>query len=245
LRISKKHCTLALYLLFSSSSSEFFFSVSTLVTLATHEEGSKPSFAEVLRRQIKALSKQVDKFIFEKSLPAPSSEAASSNAIPRRPARPNNERDIHALLDALSDSIGSSRIFTTKPYSQEPHIPNDSDFRLFLDKFSESVAMGDITSERAYSVLSSSIPSTYKDSGDGARPQPMRAGQRISAHNEKNDLHALSEQNFPRANSDIADRTPYRDEIRLSRAFPVSRSTLGKYNHPESLSPGSHNIWGP
>ncbi|KAF8238855.1 P-loop containing nucleoside triphosphate hydrolase protein [Tricholoma matsutake] len=207
--------------------------VSSLVMLASHEEGTKPFFAVVLRGQIKALKKQLDKPNSAKNLPTPSFDTALPNFVPKRPARPNNERDIHALLDALSDSIGSNKISTTtRHYSQEPQLPSDRDFRLLLDRLSESVSRGDITPERAYSALWPSAPNmTGRDIGKGARYQPMRAAQRIPA--------SMSEQNFPETSS-IPKRATYRNEVWPSGSV----STLENYNYPEFLSQGTEHIWG-
>jgi hypothetical protein len=202
------------------------------VTLATHEDGTKPSFAAVLRGQIKALRKQLDKSDFMKNFPAPSFGSASPNFVPKRPARPNNERDIHALLDALSDSIVSSRS-TTKHYSREPPAPSDRDFRLLLDKLSESVASGDMTLERAYSALRPSAPNTMGwNRGEAARHQPMRVAQRLPGSNERGNLRTPSEPNFPEL-SNIADRAIYQNEIRLSQPSSGNRSTFENYNYPE------------
>lgn len=179
-----------------------------------------------------------------KNLTTPSFDTAMPNFIPKRPARPNNERDIHALLDALSDSIGSSRIFTTKHDSQEPHV-SSGDFRLLLDKLSESVARGEITPERAYSALRPSAASTTgRDIGEGAHYQPMQVTKRIPLPNNKGDLCTPNEHNFPEALSN-ADQTIYRNGIRLSQPSSGSVSTFENSNYPEFLSQRTRNVWGP
>ena len=205
------------------------------MALATCEEEHKPSFSAVLKDQIKALRKQLDKSNLVKNLTTPSFDMAMPSFAPKRPARPNNERDIHALLDALSDSIGSSRIFTTKHDSQEPHIPNGG-FRLLLDNLSESVAKGDMTAERAIRALRPPPANmSSRDVGRSARHQSMRVAQRIP-----DDLCTLGEHSIPEALSNV-DRT-YWNGVRLSQPSFDSVSTLENRNHPEFLSQGTQNV---
>jgi len=194
--------------------------VSSLVTLATHEEENKPSFSAVLTDQIKALRRQLDKSNSVKNLTTPFFDTAMPNFKPKRPARPNNERDIHALLDALSDSVGSSRFFTAKHDSQEPRVPN-GDFRLLLDQLCEPVEKADITAER---IIRAPRPPpaimSSRDLGQGARPQSTSVTQRIPVPYDNDDLCTLGEQNIPEVvlNVDHAIRWD---------------GVLESYNHPE------------
>ena len=210
------------------------------MTLATYE-GTKPSFAAVIRDQIKTLRKELDKPKPVKKLPNPPLETALPlpNLVPKRPARPDNEHDIHALLDALSESFGQSRIFTSKRYPQESHIPRDHEFRLLLDKLSESMARGDITPERAYSVLRPSAPnSTGRDIEGGARDQPMWISQRTSPLTERSNLQTYLTEAFPNEEHNAI----YRNEVRLSQPASGSGSTLRTYNYPEFLSQKSQHV---
>jgi hypothetical protein len=117
------------------------------------------------------------------------------------------------LLDALSDSISSSGIFTTKHYSQDLHAPSDRDFRLLLHKLSESIAKGDITLEQAYGALWPSAPNmTGRDRGEGACHQVMGIAHRIPGTIQRGKLRILGERFFVEP-PNIADRAMHRNEI--------------------------------
>ncbi|KAF9464375.1 P-loop containing nucleoside triphosphate hydrolase protein [Collybia nuda] len=121
--------------------------VSSLVILAGYEGDDKPTFATMLKEQIKMLRKQLDKsngtyeFKWRNDTNTP--------IVPRRPARPNNERDVHTLLDALSDSARPSRIFDTGHYSQVVVDRSDRDVRILLDEMSDSLGRSEISSRRS------------------------------------------------------------------------------------------------
>lgn len=130
----------------------FSHSVASLVLLAGFEGDDKPSFASVLRGQIKTLRKQLDKpnVKYEPK----SRHDPSSTTIPRRPTRPSNERDVHELLDALSDSIRPHRIFDTGRFLQESFVRGDleRDAQSILTEITDS---GEISSTpRIFEALS-------------------------------------------------------------------------------------------
>ncbi|KAF5387729.1 hypothetical protein D9615_000556 [Tricholomella constricta] len=101
--------------------------VSSLVELASQEGDDKPTFEALIKAQIKTLKKELDRGV----LPAPVSSSMKSmttSAAPKRPARPTNERDVHSLLDSLSESIRlKGRRYV------EPIVDNQQDTRLFMD----------------------------------------------------------------------------------------------------------------
>lgn len=174
--ILKKLCAYITYLVTFKPLNLFFHSVASLVMLAGYEGDDKPSFATVLRGQIKTLRKQLDKST--EKYESKSRHDASPTKVPRRPTRPSNERDVHALLDALSDSIRPNRIFDTGRYSQESAVRNDRDVRILLDEISDSLGRSEISSMRTlYEALA---PDPQADGRDPRAPGDYLSSQRVT-----------------------------------------------------------------
>lgn len=143
--------------------------------LAGYEGDDNPSFASVLRGQIKTLRKQLDKST--EKYESKSRHDAGSTKVPKRPTRPSNERDVHALLDALSDSIRPNRIFDTGRYSQGSDVRNDRDVRILLDEISDSLGRSEISSMRTlYEALA---PDAQADRRDPRAPGDYLSSQRV------------------------------------------------------------------
>jgi hypothetical protein len=149
-------------------------SVSTLVTLAGYE-GEKPSFASLIKEEIKTLRKQLDKtvgynYIQQK---AAASEAAAQTS-PSGPAPPHGgsrrENDIRALLDALSESAPlsgppSRRLFGDYDYSRDQApLPTEEDIKknrnihALLDALADHIETSDASSFRRYEANPVSYP---------------------------------------------------------------------------------------
>ena len=70
---------------------------------------------------------------------------------PKRLASPHDEGDIHALLDELSDSIGSRKT-STKHYAQGRNESNNCEFQMLLDKLSDCAVNGNLA-HRVYDTI--------------------------------------------------------------------------------------------
>lgn len=119
--------------------------------LAGYEGEDKPSFANMIEKQIKTLRKELDKLnLAAKPNTSGVRRDATEGTTPKRPARPSNERDVHALLDALSESINPNRLFNSR-YTQERGPRNDRDVRVLLDALSETLNRANtINPQRSY-----------------------------------------------------------------------------------------------
>ncbi|KAF6762084.1 ATP-dependent Zn protease [Ephemerocybe angulata] len=159
--------------------------ISTLVTLAGIE-GEKPSFANLIKSEIKTLRKQLDKtagydYIQSKQ---PEVVAPKQTAKPTRPPRPSssNERDIRAILDALSEHApvveSPTRRFwadatnernSNNPGASQPsqaEIRKARDIRALLDALSDRLDATDIASFRRYEAAPLSV---YQDDEEEGR----------------------------------------------------------------------------
>jgi transitional endoplasmic reticulum ATPase len=108
------------------------------VLLAGFEDEDKPNFASMIKGQIKALRKQLDK-TSNKFLVAPAATYAPSRS------EHASRRDFRALLDELSRSGVRSdsnlrRVYTTIPDVPQPPTSgyNESHVRMLLDALSDS-----------------------------------------------------------------------------------------------------------
>ncbi|KAF5333195.1 hypothetical protein D9611_002641 [Ephemerocybe angulata] len=159
--------------------------ISTLVTLAGIE-GEKPSFANLIKSEIKTLRKQLDKtagydYIQSKQ---PEVVAPKQTTKPTRPPRPSssNERDIRAILDALSEHApvveSPTRRFwadstnernSNNPRASQPsqaEISKARDIRALLDALSDRLDATDIASFRRYEAAPLSV---YQDDEEEGR----------------------------------------------------------------------------
>lgn len=122
------------------------------MTLAGWEGKDKPSFETVLKEQIEALRKQLDKPLFTNRFYCGTSEKAR----PSLPNHPGGERDVRALMDALSEtSIRSDnprRLFETRPQPQAPALRSDRNVRRLLDTLSSGLVR-DGSTARAYDTF--------------------------------------------------------------------------------------------
>ncbi|KAF8165526.1 P-loop containing nucleoside triphosphate hydrolase protein [Crassisporium funariophilum] len=128
--------------------------VSSLVTLLGIE-GEKPEFSKVLKDQIEALRKQLDKSANTRN--SVFTQDQIRHEIPSRPSQPSGtrERDVRALLDALSESAPrvdnrSNRIYESGNQRHETEVRTSRDIRALLDAVSDSLTSLDLPSVRAY-----------------------------------------------------------------------------------------------
>lgn len=147
-------------------------SVSTLVTLAGIAK-DKPSFSTTLKLQIKALRKQLEKTATITSFAPGEPQFRSLPPPPNDSA--NGSRDVHDLLDALSDSIAkSSSLFeTSNPNSHLSQIRSrhsisdgNRDVRVLLDALSDAIDKNRFSPSRIFDTRGQSYPQQISDSRD-------------------------------------------------------------------------------
>ena len=152
-------------------------SVSSLVIFVSIE-GDKPVFSNVLKDQIEILRKQLKKSFKSSttfSHPAEYQSGPNHTGPSRPPSSPaSNQRNIRALLDALSDCATRNAIDATQPRIYEsgrqlPETDNGSsrDIRALLDSMSDSLASSDLPSLRVYESAPPHPRHKRDDSGNG------------------------------------------------------------------------------
>lgn len=152
--------------------------VSTLVSLAGWEGDDKPTFGALIKSEIKNLRKQLDKttgydYIQSQSDTQAAGQDPKPTSKPARPPRPNssNERDIRAILDALSDrspTMEGRRFFRgAQDYGRAPpptrrsarptpeDVRKDRDIHSLLDALADHLETSDASSFRRYEAGSS------------------------------------------------------------------------------------------
>ena len=143
-----------------------YISVSSLVVLAGWEDGDRPTFEHVVKDQIAALRKELDKAPSSSSSRAHSANGATSS--PSTPMR-GDSNDIRALFDALCDSVSAPRglfdnhIANMQAASNAKRQGGDlssgsgpqsnRDVRALLDALSDSTSNGSTQSDRDVRAL--------------------------------------------------------------------------------------------
>jgi len=152
--------------------------VSSLVIFVSIK-GDKPVFSNVLKDQIEILRKQLKKsfkssttFSHPAEYQSGPNHTGPSRQAPSSPA--SKQRNIRALLDALSDCATRNAIDATQPRIYEsgrqlPETDNGSnrDIRALLDAMSDSLASSDLPSLRVYESAPPHPRHERDDSGNG------------------------------------------------------------------------------
>jgi len=225
--------------------------VSSLVTLAGDEGDDKPTFAVVLRDEIEALRKQMDKSSI-KSSNNPSEDSygvRASNAMPVRPKNTSdNGRDVRALLDALSDSIARSdirpsRIFETRHHQQQSqtNAQDGRDVRVLLDAVSDSLSRNNIRPLRVFDTHNQvpahnrTLPST---ASDGAQRDFRVLLDGIHSQGQGDILADRIYQGLSAAASSVVPPAPWDRPISIGMEGTLNRDHQYAVDLPRKTSPG-------
>ena len=225
--------------------------MSSLVTLAGDEGDDKPTFAVVLRDEIEALRKQMDKSSI-KSSNNPSEDSygvRASNAMPVRPKNTSdNGRDVRALLDALSDSIARSdirpsRIFETRHHQQQSqtNAQDGRDVRVLLDAVSDSLSRNNIRPLRVFDTHNQvpahnrTLPST---ASDGAQRDFRVLLDGIHSQGQGDILADRIYQGLSAAASSVVPPAPWDRPISIGMKGTLNRDHQYAVDLPRKTGPG-------